>query len=174
VKAISRDMRQLVPIRSRVAFVLAVAGKALPALENHRDALDAVAQALADGWRWEEGETISSLQLYEKDDEALALQGCLVKEQAALGAIMAATSAFYYMLWNAYKLDLNRGQVRRGEVPNMGEVSEEVMDEVCQYATQSGLCDEKWVNAVAERLIRDYRTDKPEELGAVVPRQYFN
>jgi len=116
---------------------------------------------------------ISSLQLYEKDDEALTLQGCLVKEKKALGAIMAATSAFYYMLWHAYKLDLNRGHVRRGEIPNMGEVSEEVIDEVCQYAMQSTLCDEDWLNALTKRLVKDFRIDNPEELGAVVQRQYF-
>lgn len=167
------DLRQRVPIRGRVAFVLAVAQKVLPALEHKQDALSAAAQALADGWRWEEGETISSLQLYEKDDEDLVLQGSLVKDEKALPAIMAATSAFYYMLWHAYKLDLNRGQVKRGEVPNMGEVSEEVIDEVCQYAMQSVLCEEDWITELTKRLIKDYGTDNPEELGAVVPRQYF-
>jgi hypothetical protein len=150
-----------------------VAQKALPALEGKQDALNASAQALADGWRWEEGETISSLQLYEKDDEDLVLQGSLVKDEKALGAIMAATSAFYYMLWHAYKLDLKRGKVKRGEVPNMGEVSEEVIEHVCQYAMQSALCDEDWLNALAKRLINDYRTNNSEELGAAVPRPYF-
>jgi hypothetical protein len=131
MRAISTELRQLVPIRTRVAFILAVAEKALSALEEHGDALNAAAQALAYGWRWEEGETISSLQLYEKDDESLSLQGCLVKEKKALAALMAATSAFYYVLWHAHKLALNWGHVRRGEVPNMADVSEEVIDEVC-------------------------------------------
>jgi hypothetical protein len=167
------DLQQSVPIRTRVAFVLAVAEKALPALENKQDALNASAQALADGWRWEEGETISSLQLYEKDDEDLVFQGSLVKEDKALAAIMAATSAFYYMLWHAYKLDLKNGQVKRGEVPNIGEVSEEVIDDVCKYAMQSALCNADWLDELTKRLINGYRTDNPEELGAVVPRRYF-
>ncbi len=167
------DLQQSVPIRTRVAFVLAVAEKALPALGNKQDALNASAQALADGWRWEEGETISSLQLYEKDDEDLVLQGSLVKEDKALAAIMAATSAFYYLLWHVYKLDLSKGQVKRGEVPNMGEVSEEVIDDVCKYAIQSTLCDEGWLNTLTKRLIKDYHTNTPEELGAIVPRHYF-
>lgn len=169
----SDDLIEHAPVRARVAFVLAVATRVLPALEENGDAFNTAVKALADAWRWEEGETVSALQLYEDDDEALVLQGSLITEKEALAAIMAATSAFYYMLWHAYKLDLSLARVRRGEVPNMSEVSEEVIDQVCQYALQTTLCDEGWLNALRQQIVNDYRTNNPEDLGAAIPRQYF-
>jgi hypothetical protein len=167
------DLQECLPIRARVAFVLAAAQRSLLALEGKADASKACAQALRDGWRWQEGEGISSLELYERDDEDLVLQGSLVKEEKALQAIMAATSAFYYTLWHAYKVDLRSAKVMRGEIPNMGEMSEEVIDEVCQFAMRSGLCEEAWLSAIADRLIRDYGTEKPENLGTSILRRYF-
>jgi hypothetical protein len=167
------DLILHLPIRPRVAFVLAIAERVLPALAKNGEAFKAARKAVTDAWRWEEGEKISAIQLYEEDDEALALQTCLIKDKEGSAAINAATSAFYYTLWRAFTLDLSRGQVREGEIPGMRDVTEEVIDEVCELATQTSLCDSDWILSLSERLASDFRTHNPEELGTSVPRQFF-
>jgi hypothetical protein len=167
------ELRQLVPIRPRVAFVLAVAERVLPALAKNAEAFNVAQQALANAWRWAEGQSISALQLYEDDAAALAVQGSLIKDKEASAAICAVTSAFYYFLWNAFRQQLKEGLVSEGAVPNdMAEVTEEVMEEVCDFAAQTSLCDTHWLTSLAKRLSTDFRAANPEELGPVVARQY--
>lgn len=173
MKASCNDLRQHVPIRVRVAFALAVAERVLPALPKNAEGLKAARKAIADCWRWEEGETIRALQLYEDDDEALVLQGSLIKDKEASAAISAVTSAFYFTLWQAFKQDLKKGLVRAGEVPMMTEITEEVLDEVCKSATQTSLCDDDWIASVVGKLLRNFHSDNPDELGPTIPRDAF-
>jgi hypothetical protein len=173
MRSLYHKLSNTIPIRPRVALVLAIAERVIGALGKNTEAFNAVQKALVDGWRWEQGENVGATQLYDNDDEALALQGCLVKDEQESSAIMAATSAFYYTLWHAYMMDLHRGQVREGEIPGMTDVTEEVIDEVCEHAIHTSLCDSDWIIALANRLSADFPTTNPEELGPVVPRQYF-
>jgi hypothetical protein len=168
------SLSSAIPIRPRVAFVLAIAERVMGALAKNTEAFNAVQKALADGWRWERGESLRATQLYEDDVESLAVQGSLISDKEASAAMCAATSAFYYLLWHAFRQDLSRGLVSEGEVPNdMADVTEGVMEEVCAFATQTSLCDRQWIAALADRLSVDFRGASPEELGPVVPRQYF-
>lgn len=163
-----------IPVRPRVAFTLAVAERVKPALEGNTEAFNAVQKALADSWRWEQGKDIKALQLYDNDDEALALQGCLVKDKEGSNALMTATSAFYFTLRHAYIIDLRKGLVQEGEVPCMTEVTEqELIDEACKCATQTSLCDSHWITTMVDRLLNDFQTKNPDELGPVVSPQYF-
>jgi hypothetical protein len=173
MKATCRDLREQVPIRVRVAFALAVAERVLPALSKNTDGFKAARKAVTDCWRWEEGEAIRALQLYENDDEALVLQGSLIVDGEAGAAISAVTSAFYFTLWHSFKQDLEKGLVRVGEVPMMTEVTEEVLDEVCKSATQTSLCDDDWIASVVAKLLRDFDSDNPDELGPTISRDYF-
>jgi hypothetical protein len=145
----------------------------MPALAKNPQALNAAQKALTDGWRWEQGENLRATQLYEDDDEALALQGSVITDGEASAAMNAATSAFYYMLWHAFRQDLTKELVREGEIPTMADVTEGVMEEVCDFARRTSLCDRRWIAALADRLSADFRTASPEELGPVVPREYF-
>jgi hypothetical protein len=167
------DLRQHVSIRVRVAFALAVAERVLPALAKNADGFKAARKALDDCWEWEERGTIRALQLYEDDDEALVLQGSLIKDNEASAAISTVTSAFYFTLWQAFQQDLEKGLVRAGEVPMMTEITEEILDEVCKSATQTSLCDDGWLSSVIGRLVRDFHSDNPYELGPTIPQNYF-
>lgn len=173
MKSISANLRNHLPIRPRVAFVLAVAERVLPALAKNPAAFNAARKALTDGWQWEERGIVNALRLYEDNDEALALQGSLIAETEASAALCTVTSAFYYLLWHAFGQDLSRGRAREGEIPGMTEVTEDVIDEVCNFATRTSLCDTQWIQSLAERLSAGFRTANPEELGSAVPRQYF-
>jgi hypothetical protein len=174
MKTVSGDLCRAVSVRTRVAFVLAVAERVLPALVGHAEAFHAARKALADGWRWEEGKRIKALQLYDDDVEALAVQGSLIRGPETSAAMCAATSAFYYVLWQAFKHDLTSGFVREGEVPNdIADVTEEVIDEVCDFAMRTSLCDHRWIASLAERLSADFGIANPDDLEPVVPREYF-
>jgi hypothetical protein len=174
MKLISEELCQRVPVRPRVAFVLAVAERVLPALAGTRDAYAVAERALTDGWRWEQGQTIPALQLYKDDVAGLAIQGSLLSGHEASAAMCAATSAFYYTLWHAFRQDLDTGQVSEGEVPNdMAEVTEEVIDEVCDCAIRSSVCDRAWITSLAEHLSANFHATNPEDLGPSVPKEYF-
>jgi hypothetical protein len=157
-----------VPIRARVAFVLTVAGRVIPALAKQTEAFSAARKALSDGWKWEEGEKVSARQLYDDNVEELAVQGSLTSDPA-LGAVI---SAYYYVVWHAYRQDVTSGHLRQGQIYNdIAEVTEEVIDEVCDYAIRTSLCDTDWIDAIRQRLVSEFRTENPEELGPIVPRQ---
>jgi hypothetical protein len=173
MRYVCNNLNGTVPIRPRVAFVLAIAERVMPALTDNPEAFGAVQRALADGWRWEQGEDILAKQLYEDDEGDLALQGSLVRDGEASAAVQTATSAFYYTLWHAFYQDLSRGLVREGDVPLMTEVTEDVLAEVCDFATRTSLCDGHWITAIANRLSTDFHTDNPEELGPIVYHNYF-
>jgi hypothetical protein len=174
MRDICSDLASTIPIRPRVAFVLAIAQRVEPALVKNIQALNAAQKALADGWRWEEGESLRAAHLYEDDVEALAIQGSLISDKEASAAMCATTSAFYYLLWHAFRQDLSIGVVSEGDVPNdMADVTEDVMEEVCDFATQTSLCDRLWITDIAKRLSSDFYTKNTEDLGPVVPRQYF-
>jgi hypothetical protein len=174
MKSICNDLIRRIPIRARVAFVLAIAERLLPAISENPEALDTARKAIFDGWRWEEGECIHALQLYEDDVESLARQGSLVKDQEASEAFCAVTSAFFYMIWHAFRHDLTVGQVQEGDIPNdMAEMSEGVIDEVCDFAARTSFYDSRWVASLIERLSTDFHGVDSEDLGPVVLREYF-
>lgn len=174
MRELCSNLSNTVPIRPRVAFVLAIAERVIAALAENVVAFNTVQKALADGWRWEQAEDVRAAQLYEDHVEALALQDSLISDDKASAAICAATSAFYYLMWHAFLQDLNRGMVSVGMIPNdIADVSENTMNYVCEFAAQTSMCDRSWITALADRLSADYRTPSPEELGPVVPREYF-
>src|SRR5262249_27245313 len=105
--------------------------------------------------------------------EALVLQGSLIKDKEACAAISTVTSAFYFTLWQAFKQDLNKGLVRAGEVPIMSEITEELLDEVCNSATQTSVYDDDWIGSIIGRLLRDFYCNNPNELGPTISREYF-
>lgn len=168
-------LEQSATIRARVALVLAIAQRVIPALTANAEAFKAAHRALIDAWQWEEGGAIPALQLYESDVDALAVQGSLVVGEEASAAMFAATSAFYYVLWQAFRQDLKTGRVREGDIPNdIAEITEDVIDEVCRFAAETSLCDSLWINSAMERVCADFPAGNANELGPVVHRQYFD
>jgi hypothetical protein len=167
------DLRDHVPIRVRVAFGLDVAERVLPALTKHLEGFEAARRALTACWRWEKGEPIRAVQLYDANDEALVLQGSFITDIEASAAISTVTSAFYFTLWQAFKQDLNRGLVKTGEVPMMSEVTEEVIENVCKSAVNTSYCDDSWIASVVGKLLQEFRTENPDELGPTISQDYF-
>src|SRR6266508_2957108 len=105
MRAVCSNLSNTVPIRPRVAFVLAIAERVMAALTKNTEAFNAVQKALADGWRWEQGESLRAALLYEDNVESLAVQGSLISDKEASAAMCAVTSAFYYLMWHAFRQD---------------------------------------------------------------------
>jgi hypothetical protein len=171
---LSHELASLVAIRARVAFALGIAERVLPVLLKNADAFQAARAALDDGWRWEQGESLRASKLYESHIEALAVQGSLLSNVEESAAMCAVTSAFFYVLWHAFRQELSTSQVSEGDVPNdMADVTEEVIDEMCDFAARTSVCDRHWISALATRLSTDVRATNPDDLGPVVSREYF-
>lgn len=167
-------MCQRLPIRARVAFVLAVAERVLPALAKHVHGLHAAQAALSDAWQWEEGADIRALWLYKKNIEPLAIQGSSMEDGKASAAMCAVTAAYFYTLWHAFRLDLDRKEVRASKVPNdIADVSEDVIDEACGFAIETSLFDDQWIGTIYKRLASDFGNDGLDQLGRPVPRLTF-
>lgn len=167
-------MCQRLPIRARVALVLAVAERVMPVLASHAEASKAAERALAAAWRWEQGTDQPALRLYDDHIEPLAVQGSLLDDSKASAALYSVTSAFFYVLWHAFKLDLIRKHVRPNRVPNdIADITEEVIDEVCDYAIQTSLCDDDWIGTNCKRLNARFDTGKPDQLGEPVVPRFF-
>jgi hypothetical protein len=164
------DLQRKISIRPRVAFALAVAERVLPTLVHSKDAFDTAVKTLSDGWRWEEGRSISAEDLYRSNVEGLAVQGSLTSDPA-LGATI---SAYYYLMWHAFQQDIRESKLPAGKVPNdIAEVSEEVLTEVCEYAAKTPHFDKTWMASTVSRLIEDFSSDTPDDLGPSVMRKYF-
>jgi hypothetical protein len=162
------------PIRARVAFALATAQHVVTALHGNQNASHFIHSALVDGWRWEQGHDIRAITLYELHTENLAVQSSLINEKRATAAMCAAVSAFYYMLWHAFRQDLSNGMVNAGDVPNdIADVTEDVIQEVCEYALKSRLCDDAWISFFGDKLLNDYRTKNIGSLGSPINPDYF-
>ena len=167
------DLCQHLSIRVRVAFALSIAERVLPSLAENSQAFHAARKALDDCWQWENGDPIRAVQLYDRNDEELVLQGSIITDGEAGAAISAVTSAFYYTLWQAFGQDLTRGLVREGEVPMMGDVTEETVDDLCNSATQTSQCDDSWIASIARNLLEDFGSQTHEDLGPTVSPNYF-
>jgi hypothetical protein len=162
------EMLEKLTIRARVAFVLGVADRVMLNLIEHSTAFDAGSKAISAGWRWVEGGSISANELYDNHVENLAIQSSMI-DNPALGTVI---SALYYVMWHAFKQEINDGKAPI--VPNdIAEVSEEVVDEVCDYATKAKNCDDVWIISVIRRMTKDYTAVQKGEMGSTITRKYF-
>jgi hypothetical protein len=160
------------PIRTRVAFGLAVAENVIGALPQNSSSWAIARRCLDECWKWEEGEAIRARSIYDRFVEDLILTA-KANSEGELASIHASVAAIYYLLREAFAQEVVMGITDIGQVRNdMAEVSEGTIDETIGYARKSGLFDEEWVIALSRRLRRDYCGSDPRELGESVPRDY--
>lgn len=167
------ELLRAAAIRARVAFVLATAERVASVLVEERELYETAQNALSDGWKWEEGGTISARQLYDKHSERLVVGASRKASDYGAGAFGATISAMYYLMWHAFSFELREGQIDLGTIPeDIFEVAEDVIDDVIDHAVQTSSYDPDWVKALAHRICRDFPADDAQDLGPVVPRKY--
>jgi hypothetical protein len=163
------EVSDLLAIRPRVAIVLSIASRTLPALEGEES--NALARAALDnGWKWEIGERVTARDLYSHIGPLGMAAGRARGDQQR--ALCAIGTALYYVTWQAFRQELR--QKKKLSVPNdMADVDDEAIVETAKQARQVGAYDLKWENALVERALRDYSPDDPEALGPAIPRDGF-
>jgi len=154
-------------ISARVALVLTIAELASTTIaagapgERVRNALDLA-------WRWEQSGDVSGAALnrvLENEDD----DGLLVDESAApeheVSAWVVITSAVAYATWHAFKRE---GTNHMPET--IGEVTEEVIDQVVSYARQVPGLDHDAMDRLVQYCVEHHRAATAAERGAPVAR----
>lgn len=134
-------------ISARVAFVLTIAELASAAIATGAPG-ERIRSALDLAWRWEQSGDVTGASL----DHALENEGddgLLVYESAApeheVPAWLTITSAIAYTAWHAF-----RHEGARQKPETIGEVTEEVIDQIASHARQVPGLD----HAAIDRLVR--------------------
>jgi len=157
------------PVRARVALALGIADSVLPAIRDG-DSLKTAKKALDDAWKWENGKDVTARDVYAHIEPVTvaATRSNNEREKAALCAI---GSAIYYVAWHAFSSELK--QKKKISVPNdMADVTEETVNEILEYASRTREVEMNQ-SSMVERLLTDFRTHDPNEMGKSIERQYF-
>jgi len=154
-------------ISARVAFVLTIAELASAAIvtgapgERIRSALDLA-------WRWEQSGDVTGAALdhvLENEDD----DGLLVDESAApeheVPAWVTITSAIAYTAWHAF-----RHEGARQMPETIGEVTEEVIDQVTSYAHQVPGLDHAAIDRLVRYCVEHHQAAAASERGASILR----
>lgn len=167
-----RSLSDVVPIRPLAAFVLSVADRALPGLSASPGAFAAAERALDDAWRWQRGEGIAGIDLYDRHADDLAALDIAAEGEAERDLASCIIHSFYYAMMLAFWRDSIAGHPTSFPPEDVCEVSDECIDLACEHAIRSSLCDRAWIEALRDRVASDFRSGDPGSLGPVVPRDY--
>jgi Immunity protein Imm6 len=154
-------------ISARVAFVLTIAELASTTI-TARAPGKRVRSALDLAWRWQQSGDVMGAALdhvLENEDD----DGLLVDESAApehdVPAWVAITSAIAYAAWHAFRRE---GASHMPET--IGEVTEEVIDQVASYAREAPGLDHDAVDRLVRYCVEYHRAAAASERGAPVAR----
>jgi len=160
-------------VRSRVAFLLAVAELASAKIEAERDVAGRIRAALDLVWRWEQNSDVSADALYEavdgstenlNDDDGIQEHMVAVTQKFPVFTIM---SALYYTSWHAA---IAAGEKNFPEP--VCEVSEEDIDVAVDYARQmpTGF-NQAAVDRLAQYCIANHKAADDKDRGAANSRE---
>jgi len=160
-------------VRSRVAFVLALAERASARIEAEEWLAGRIRAALDSAWRWEQVGDVSGDTLYEAvdgstqnldDDDGIQERMVAVTQTFSVFTIM---SALYYTSWHAYVV---AGEKSFPEP--ICEVSEEDIDVAVGYARQmlTGF-NQAAVDCLAQYCIDHHKAANENELGEPISRE---
>jgi len=159
-----------VTIRARVAYVLGIAEHIISDIKSDSSGYLLAKEAIKTAWAWQNNANISADVLNEylmNENE----EGLLIHEQEASEDIVSAwitiTTAIAYVAWQAYK--------QKNEFPPgaLCEVSEEIVEQVIEYASKTNVYDAYFVNKLSEYLNTKCSTQKSNELGKPINREDF-
>jgi len=161
---------QTVTIRARVAYVLGIAEHIISEVKSDYDGYLLAKEAIKTAWAWQNNASVSADVLNEylmNEDE----EGLLIHEQEAsedmVSAWVTITTAIAYVAWQAYQ--------QKNEFPPgaLCEVSEDIVEQVIEYASQTNVYDAYFVKKLSEYLNTKCSTNKSNELGKPINREDF-
>jgi len=161
---------ETVTIRARVAYVLGIAEHIISDIKSDSSGYLLAKEAIKTAWAWQNNASVSADVLNEylmNEDE----EGLLIHEQEAsedmVSAWVTITTAIAYVAWHAYQ--------QKDEFPPgaLCEVSEDIVEQVIEYASKTNVYDADFVNKLSEYLISSFRTKNANELGKPINREDF-
>jgi hypothetical protein len=159
-------LKEQAPIRARVAFALAV-GEAVTGTLPSGPAKDPALAALAKGWNWAAGAVARAADMHEH-------LGAVAEAEAGaepnrVSALCSLELVICYASWHAYRQELRGDADGWRFVPNeMAEMSEEVLNQLCQYALEAGI-SEQLVGGLARAALQHGRSGH-RDLGPPIRR----
>jgi hypothetical protein len=161
---------ETVTIRARVAYVLGIAEHIISDIKSDYSGYLLAKEAIKTAWAWQNNASVSADVLNEylmNEDE----EGLLIHEQEAsedmVSAWVTITTAIAYVAWQAYQ--------QKDEFPPgaLCEVSEDIVEQVIEYASKTNVYDADFVNKLSEYLLSSFRTKNANELGKPINREDF-
>ena len=144
-----KDKVKALPSRAQIAFMLAVADRALLSFEEHSPAMEDARKCVDAAWRWHEGTPCRASELFEAHDPLLTAWNNCVPEQLAF--IGVASAAVCFAVWHAYADGYERGLINERQIPSgMNEGVDEFMDGLREYVLQTRRFDTAWLERVAD------------------------
>lgn len=172
---------QFLPSRARVGLALASVEHVAAALSSEPAALSGVRQGLDEGWRWVQGGQVDLMEFYARVDPVALTSADFSIGTAQKSVLLSAVSAFCYItgeIWSyTAPADLDQTSEDFGEMRStLVDVGEDDLIECLCQATECTVdvtAEAQWQQHIAERLLADFRTDDPEQLGPPIVREYF-
>lgn len=169
---------QTLPSRVRVGLVLSAAEHVLEDLSKRSAVPAEVQQGLADGWKWVHGEEVDPVQFYNRIDPL-----ALVSADYAIGTpqknvLLSIVAGFYYTTGEIASYTTPEG-ADQGYSPlgsDMADVGEEDLLECLHKAVESAFsvsAESQWQQNMVDRLLADFQTDNPDQLGPPIAHEYF-
>jgi hypothetical protein len=153
------------PIRFRVGCMLAVCENLLPIFSENKGALSASRAAIDDGWKWVGGAAVSACEIYDHLGSLVGFETTAIREEE-IDAMCAIEGTVQYAAWHAFRVELRGVPSRTRPVPNdMADVTEDVIDEILDFATKA---DAECFGWVKKQL-----SNAANELGPTLSRREF-
>jgi len=169
---------QTLPSRARVGLALSATEHVVHALAKEATVLTAIRQGLADGWRWVHGEKVDPVQFYNRIDPlALASADYPIGTQRK-NVLLSIVAGFYYTTGEIASYETLQGADQGYSTlgSDMADVEEEDLLECLHKAAESAAdvsAEAQWQQNMADRLLTDFQTDDPDQIGPPIPREYF-
>jgi len=169
---------QKLPSRARVGLVLCATEHVIEAAPKEPAVLTGIRQGLADGWKWMQGENVDPTKLYERIDPLALASADYPIGIPQKNVLLSVVAGFYYTTGEIASYTTPEG-ADQGYPPlgsDMADVGEEDLFECLHKAAESASdvpAEAQWQQNLAERLLTDFQTDNPDQLGPSIPHEYF-
>lgn len=172
---------QFLPSRARVGLALVSVEHIITALSSEPAACLSVRQGLDEGWRWVQGGQVDLMKFYARVDPIALTSADFSIGTAQKSTLLSAVSALCYItgeIWSyTAPAELDQTSADFGEMRStLVDVGEDDLIECLHQATECTVnitAEAQWQQHIVERLLADFRTDDPEQLGPAIAREYF-
>ncbi len=169
---------QALPSRARVGLALASVEHVVATLSTEPVAFSEARQGLDDGWRWVHGGKVDPIKFYERVEPLALASTDFPIGTAKKNALLSAVAAFCYTTGEILSYGASAGIDPEDTTldSEMADIGEDDLVDCLQKAVEGApdvTAEAQWQRHLADRLVADFRTDDPDQLGPTIAREYF-